>query len=150
MHRVGTRRRRVRPIPRSRHRRAPTFYTPSQLSGFPMLPPLSSDCSFSGPGSRPSGPGFRCSGAGTGSGPAPVPEPEDPYQAPDCRDPRPEDVSLPLTFAPLHRSSAPICTFALSHVLQPSGPRVLAASPFSPVSPCPRAPSGKSTVTKFN
>jgi len=35
--------------------------------------------SFSGPRSRPSGPGFRCSGAGAGAGPAPVPEPEDPY-----------------------------------------------------------------------
>ena len=38
--------------------------------------------SFSGPGSRPSGPGFR-------------------------------PVYLPPTFAPLHRSSAPICTFAM-------------------------------------
>ena len=37
---------------------------------------------FSGPRSRPSGPGFRYSAPGAGSGPAPVPEPEDPYQIP--------------------------------------------------------------------
>ena len=48
--------------------------------------------SFSGLGSRPSGPGFGCSAPGTGSGPAPVPVPEDPHLIPDCRDPRPEDV----------------------------------------------------------
>jgi len=35
--------------------------------------------------------------------------------------------------SPLHRSSAPICTFALSHVLVPSGHRR------RPLSPCPRA-----------
>ena len=48
--------------------------------------------SFSGPRSRPSGPGFRCAGAGTGSGPAPVPVPEDPHLIPDGRDLGPEDV----------------------------------------------------------
>ena len=41
--------------------------------------------SFSGPRSRPSGPGFRCSGTGSGSGPVPAPVP-----APDPRLPRPE------------------------------------------------------------
>ena len=53
--------------------------------------------SFSGPGSRPSGPRFRYSGAGIrfgSSGPAPAPAPDNPYLIPDCRDLRPEDDFL--------------------------------------------------------
>jgi hypothetical protein len=83
-------------------------------------------CTASGPGSRPSGlwHGFSGTGAGAGqnSDPEPVPEPEHLNLAPGGRDPRPEKV-LPLTFAPLHRSSAPICTFAQSR-LWASGPLV--------------------------
>ena len=69
------------------------------------------------------------------SGPEPVPEPEHLNLAPDRRDPRPEMVSLP-TFALLHRSSAPICTFALSlsgpPSLRPSCPRVTASPRHGP------------------
>ena len=63
------------------------------------------------------------------SDPEPVTEPEDLNLAPDGWDPRPEKFSSPSpssgsspknTFALLHRSSAPICTFALSFVCAPS------------------------------
>ena len=37
--------------------------------------------------------------------PVPAPAPDSPYLAPDGRDPRPGNVSLSLTFAPLHAAS---------------------------------------------
>ena len=86
----------------------------------------------SGPRSRPSGLWYGRSGTGAGAGqnsdPEPVPEPEHLNLATDGRDPRPEKA-LPPTFALLHRSSAPICTFAhltssCPRVLRPSRPRI--------------------------
>ena len=93
---------------------------------------------FSGPGSRPSGPGFRYSGAGSGSGPAPVPEPEDPNLIPDCRDLRPEDVFL------INRASGPLACIAVSLVTVPPCQRVSSrkrTASLANVSTCPRAPS---------
>ena len=64
-----------------------------------------------------------------------------------------------LTFAPLHRSSAPICTFALllclSPALESSGPRVLVSAPcprasMSPrASACPRVTVSPYPLTRF-
>ena len=83
-------------------------------------------------GPRVSGAGYQVQvrviryryGCGQNSDPEPVPEPEHLNPAPDGRDPRPESIFLPLPLSLplnslLHRSFAPICTFAQSRV-QPS------------------------------
>jgi hypothetical protein len=106
---------------------------------------------FSGPGSQPSGPRFRCSAPGSGSGPVPVPEPEYPHLIPDCRDLRPKDVCphpfirfpsaaplsrdslLPPSPSPGPSSSPPIhlCTFA-----QELRSDLHLCTKCSPLSPC--------------
>ena len=85
--------------------------------------------------------------------PAPVPEPDNPYLAPDCRDPRPETslclsplhlcTGAPLRFAPLHVLFASLANWPTDQrinscaLVRPTSPPVLASS-VSP--PCPHVP----------
>jgi hypothetical protein len=135
--RVGTRRRRVRPAPRSRPRRAPTCSChprPGAATCHPKL--VSHICTFVQE--------LRSDLHLCTSYPAPVPEPDNPYPTPDCRDLRPENVWPQLI---IRSPSAAPFEFCLG-CDQPS----LRASSVCPVSPCPRAsmppPEPPATATK--
>ena len=98
---------------------------------------------FSGPGSRPSGPRFRYSGAGTGSGPVPVPAPEEPE--PDTRSTETRDLKMFFwSTEPLGLRASRVrlcCPFEFSLSLLHLCTASCLSSPSPIPSPSPKSPS---------